>query len=411
MAVLTGCINSATQFSLEPASLQMTVGDMATVEVVGAAKDVVWSSSNDSVAAVFHGVVTANAIGKATITAKSGKTEATCPVFVTATDGASLRITPAAVSLRKGETYQLRYGNTYDLELTWSSSDESVATVSQTGFVTAKGVGNAVITLATPVEEVTALVAVEHNWGAYKLVWSDEFDGTALDENVWGYNIGGNSWGNQELQYYTQRPENIRVQNGCLEIEARKEKYENCEYTSARILSQDKKTFTYGKIEARINFPGGQGTWPAFWMMGNSGGWPACGEIDIIEHVGSQPTRASFAVHTPLKRGDKGTNWSSTHFFDNSLAGDFHVYGVEWCQEEEDGKDCIRFMVDDVVYATVWETDVDNPKAWPFNQPHFIIFNMAIGGNMGGTVDDAIFDQKRIMYVDWVRVYQREEIE
>lgn len=412
VAVLfAACGNTPAQFSLNPATVQMIVGDMTTIGIVGTATDVEWTSSNDSVATVFHGVVTAKAVGKAEIIAQSGKAQATSHIFVTATDGSSLRITPAFISLNKGEEYQFQYGNTYDLALTWTSSDESVVSVDQTGRVTALAPGNATITLSTPVEEVSALVAVAHKWGEYKLVWSDEFDGTSLDESVWGYNTGGGGWGNNELQYYTNRPENVRVQNGCLEIEARKETYENREYTSARILSKDKKTFTYGKIESRIKFPGGKGTWPAFWMMGNQGGWPSCGEIDIIEHIGSQPTRASFALHTPLKNGTRGNNWASTHFFDNSLANDFHIYGVEWCQEEENGKDCIRFMVDDVVYATVWEDDIDNPKAWPFTKPHFIIFNMAVGGTMGGSVDDAIFSEKRIMYVDWVRVYQREEIE
>lgn len=409
--LLSACGERVSSFSLNPVTLQMTVGDMSTIEIVGNATDLEWTSSNEEVATVFHGVVTAKAVGKADITAASGKATAVCPVFVKATDGSSLRITPAFVSLNKGDEYQFHSGNTYDLEAVWTSSDESVATVDQTGHVKALKAGNATITLTTPVEEVSALVAVAHKWGEYKLVWSEEFNGTALDENVWGYNTGGGGWGNQELQHYTSRPENIRVQNGNLEIEARKEKYESREYTSARILSKDKKTFTYGKVEARIKFPGGKGTWPAFWMMGNKGGWPGCGEIDIIEHIGSQPSRASFALHTPLKNGIRGNNWASTKFFDYSLADDYHTYGVEWCQEEEDGKDCIRFMVDDVVYATVWEDQIDNEKAWPFTKPHFIIFNMAVGGTMGGSVDDAIFNEKRIMYVDWVRVYQREEIE
>lgn len=408
--LLVACTESVS-LSLTPNTLQMLPGDIQTITLSGNASDVEWLSSNDSVASVFYGTVTAKAVGKAVITAKKGSTTATCEVFVTASDGSSLRISPAFVSLQKGDTYQFSYGNTYDLELTWSSSDESVARVDNSGMVTAIAPGNAVITLSTPVESHTAIVAVAHHWGEYKLVWSDEFNGTSLDESVWGYNTGGGGWGNNELQYYTTRTENIRVQNGCLEIEARKENYEERNYTSARILSRDKKTFTYGKIEARINFPGGQGTWPAFWMMGNKGSWPACGEIDIIEHIGSQPTRASFALHTPLKNGTRGNNWSATHFFDQSLAGGFHTYGVEWCQEEENGKDCIRFTVDGVVYATSWESEIDNDRAWPFNRAHFIIFNMAVGGSMGGTVDDAIFDTPRIMYVDWVRVYQREEIQ
>ena len=394
---------------LNPVTLQLKVGDIATIDTKGTATNIEWTSSNEEVASVYYGVVTAKAIGKAEITATSGKVSATANVFVTGTDGSSLRISPPVVTLRPGDTLNFSYGNTYDLDVTWSSSEPSIATIDQKGHLTAVAPGNAIITLATNIESVTARVAVEHTWGDYKLVWSDEFDGTALDETVWSYNTGGSGWGNNEKQYYTSRPENIRVQNGMLEIEARKEQYENNEYTSARIMSKNKKTFTYGKMEARIKFPGGKGTWPAFWMMGNTGNWPNCGEIDIIEHIGSQDTRASFALHTVMKNGTKGNNWAKTHFFDYPLSADFHTYGIEWAQEEKEGKDVIRFFVDDVQYAEVWEEQIDNNDYWPFNKPFFFIINLAIGGNMGGTVDDAIFNQQRIMYVDWVRVWQRQE--
>ena len=394
---------------LNPVTLQLKVGDIATIDTKGTATNIVWTSSNEEVASVYYGVVTAKAIGKAEITATSGKVSATANVFVTGTDGSSLRISPPVVTLRPGDTLNFSYGNTYDLDVTWSSSEPSIATIDQKGHLTAVAPGNAIITLATNIESVTARVAVEHTWGDYKLVWSDEFDGSALDETVWSYNTGGSGWGNNEKQYYTSRPENIRVQNGMLEIEARKEQYENNEYTSARIMSKNKKTFTYGKMEARIKFPGGKGTWPAFWMMGNTGNWPNCGEIDIIEHIGSQDTRASFALHTVMKNGTKGNNWAKTHFFDYPLSADFHTYGIEWAQEEKEGKDVIRFFVDDVQYAEVWEEQIDNNDYWPFNKPFFFIINLAIGGNMGGTVDDAIFNQQRIMYVDWVRVWQRQE--
>ena len=270
--------------SIEPATLQLKVGDMTTVELIGATANIEWSSTNEAVATVYHGVITAKAIGKAEIIASVGTSKANCVVFVTGTDGASLRITPPFVSLRPGDEYDFSYGNTFDLEITWSSSEPSVATIDNNGHLKALQAGNTIITLATAMESVTARVAVEHSWGEYTLVWSDEFNGSALDEEVWGYNTGGSGWGNNELQYYTTRPENIRVQNGCLEIEARKETYENNEYTSARIHSKGKKEFTYGKIEARIKFPGGKGTWPAFWMLGSKGNWPNCGEIDIIEH-------------------------------------------------------------------------------------------------------------------------------
>ena len=410
LAALTACSEPEVKsISITPVTLQMKVGDMSTLEVVGANANIEWVSSNEEVATVFHGVVTAVAIGKTEVTASVGKASATCVVFVTGTDGSSLRISPPFVTLRPGDEFDFSYGNTYELDLTWESSDPSVASIDQQGHLKALKAGNTTVTLSTPVESVSAIVAVEHSWGEYTMVWSDEFNGTALDESVWGYNEGGNGWGNNEKQYYTKRPENIRVKDGCLEIEARKETYEKNDYTSARIMSKNKKTFTYGKIESRIKFPGGKGTWPAFWMMGNAGNWPNCGEIDIMEHVGSIPARASFALHTVAKNGTKGNNWAKTQWFDYSLADDFHVYGIEWAQEEKDGKDVIRFFVDDVQYAEAWEEQIDNNDSWPFNKPFFFIYNLAIGGNMGGQVDDAIFDQPRIMYVDWLRVWQRQE--
>ena len=410
VALFAACTSNEPQsFKLDSSVLEMTVGDITNVSIVGAVSSVEWRSSDESVATVFHGVVTANAIGTSTITATNGQTEATCQVFVRGTDGSTLRLSPAVVSMKKGEKYQMKYGNTYGLATTWTSDAEDIATVDANGVVTAIKPGNATITLSTPIESVSALVTIEHNWGDYALIWSEEFNGTSLDESVWNYNTGGGGWGNNELQYYTSRQENIRVNNGCLEIEARKEKYDNREYTSARIYSKGKKSFLYGKMEARIKFPGGVGTWPAFWMLGESGSWPKCGEIDIMEHVGYLDNRASFALHTQEKNGMNGRNWHATHFFDYPLSNDFHIYGVEWCQEEENGKDCIRFFVDGVEYATAWENKIGDHDSWPFYKPHYFILNLAIGGNMGGRVDDAIFNQQRIMYVDWVRVYQRQE--
>ncbi len=405
----SGGSTQSTPITLDNTSITLKVGEYATIDA-GAARNVVWTSSDESVATVYAGVVTAEAIGKAVITAQSGEEKASCVVFVTGSNGASLRIAPLVVDMEAGETFQMQAFNTYDLEMTWTSSNEEAIAVDQNGLLTANKPGVAYITLKTEMEEVKAIVSVAHHWGEYKLVWSDEFDGTELDINTWNIEKGGGGWGNNELQYYTDRPENLRVENGNLVIEARKETYQNREYTSARMQSRGKKEFLYGKVEARIKFPGGGGTWPAFWMMGNKGGWPACGEIDIQEHVGNITRRASSAVHTTDKNGSKGNNWSKTHTFDYDLAADFHIYGCEWAQEEKNGKDVIRFYVDDVVYGEIWGSSLDGNSAWPFTKPHYIIFNCAIGGNMGGRVDDNIFNQERKMLVDWVRVYQREEI-
>lgn len=407
--MVTACQNEP-NFSLNPASVQMKVGDMQTIEVVGNATNVEWSSSNDSVATVFHGVVTAKAIGAAMVVARSGKTEVNCHVFVSGSDGATLRITPAMVSLKKGETFQFQYGNSYELPMTWTSSDETIAKVSSDGVVTALKSGNAVITLATNIDSVTALVAIEHQYGEYKLVWSDEFEGNALDESVWTIQTGNGSdgWGNQEKQYYTGRSENLRVEDGNLVIEAHKEQMEKCGYTSARIMSKDKKTFMYGKMEARISLPSGGGLWPAFWMMGNRGAWPQCGEIDIMEYVGNVKNRVIGTLHSTK---DRSGSKSSRAYWGENIEENYHVYGIEWTKEEQQGRDVIRFYVDDNVFSEQVEEVVDDNDYWPFNKPHFFIFNLAVGGNLGGEVNDAIFDTPRLMKVDWVRVYQREEVE
>ena len=407
-AVLTGCDPHVAGFTLSPNVLQLKPGDMQTLEVVGSVTNIEWSSSNPDVATVYYGVVTAQAIGKTIITAKAGSQTATCEVFVTGSDGATLRITPPVVTMKKGETYQLSYGNTFDLDVTWSSDNEAVATVDQTGLVTAHKGGNANITLATSVNSVSALVAVEHTWGEYHLVWSDEFEGSSLDESVWTIQTGGNGWGNQEKQYYTGRPENLRVEDGCLVIEARKEKYENNDYTSARIMSKGKKEFCYGKLEARINLPSGIGTWPAFWTLGNRGNWPACGEIDIMEHTGSSPSRIMGTLHSTK---DKSGSKSNRNVMIDGVENNFHVYGVEWTCEEKSGKDVIRFYVDDNVYSEQVESVIDDDEYWPFNRPNYFIINLALGGTLGGDIHDDIFNVPVLMKVDWVRVYQRDEVE
>ena len=392
---------------LTPNVLQMKPGDMQTLVATGNTANAEWTSSNPDVATVYFGVVEAKAIGKAIVTVKTATASATCEVFVSGTDGASLRITPAMVSLKKGETCQLSYGNTFDLDVTWASSNEAVATVSQDGLVKAVKGGNATISLSTSVETVTALVAVEHTWGEYTLVWSDEFNGSSLDEGIWTIQTGAGGWGNQEEQYYTGRQENLRVEDGCLVIEARKEDYGGAEYTSARIMSKGKKEFAYGKLEASISLPSGGGLWPAFWTLGNRGGWPNCGEIDIMEYVGNVPNRILGTLHT-LK--DRSGSKSSKAYWGENIENNFHTYGVEWTCEETNGKDVIRFYVDGNVYSEQVESVIDDADYWPFDRPNYFIINMAIGGTLGGTIKD-IWNEPRLTKVDWVRVYQRSEVE
>lgn len=394
-------------------TLQLTIGEMDVLEVEPNDAGVEWTSSDANVATVSDGIVEAIGVGCATIRATLGKASAECQVYVIGSKGETLSLTPELVSLKKGATYQYTYTSTYDVPLEWTSSNPEVASVDTNGMVTAKKGGNTIITLSNGLESVSSRAAVEHTWGEYSLVWSDEFDGASLNMNNWTIEVNGSGGGNQEKQYYTDRPENIRIENGNLIIEARKEEYNNRQYTSGRINSRDKRYFKYGKIEARIWMPAGGGTWPAFWMMGNDYkrvGWPKCGEIDIIEHVGNQPRMASFATHTPDKNGTKGNNWSARAYMDG-LEEQYHVYGIEWLEDDFNGMDRIYFTIDGEQMAMTQEPyeHVDQNTYWPFNKEHFIILNLAIGGKMGGTVDDNIFNSPVQMKVDWVRVYQREE--
>ena len=398
----------ASQLTITPSSLTLKVGEMGTLKVSGSTAIPEWASSNDSVAQVTLGVVQAVGIGDAVITATVGNQSVQARVYVTGSDGSTLRISPLYVSMEKGETFQLSYGNTYNLPMAWSSTNEQVATVDNTGLVTAIYPGIAYIQLTTGGETVKALIDVQHHWSEYQLVWSDEFDGNTLNEENWTFQqgIGNNGWGNGEKQYYTGRTENLRVEDGCLVIEARKEQYESSEYTSARIITRGKQQFAYGKMEARISLPSGGGLWPAFWMLGN-GNWPACGEIDIMEYVGNAPNRILGTLHTTRDRD--GSHSSRAYTGCTNVENNFHVYGIEWTQEEVKGRDVIRFYVDDVVYSEQVESVIDDHDYWPFNLPEFFILNLAVGGNLGGQINDNIWSSPRLMKVDWVRVYQRTE--
>jgi beta-glucanase (GH16 family) len=236
--------------------------------------------------------------------------------------------------------------------------------------------------------------------GAWRLVWHDEFDGTALDTTKWVRETGGWGWGNGELEYYTNRVENARVANGYLVIEARREMFGNQAYTSARLKTQGFGAWQFGRIEARIQIPRGQGLWPAFWMLGDNiaqVGWPGCGEIDIMENIGKEPARVHGTVHGP---GYSGANGVSS-FYDlraGAFADTFHVFAVEW----QPGT--IQWYVDSTLYHTVTSGNV--PGTWVFNHPFFILLNVAVGGYWPGSPDSTtVFPQT--MRVDYVRVYQR----
>ncbi len=290
--------------------------------------------------------------------------------------------------------------------IVWSSDDETVVTVFM-GTVTALSGGSATVTAT--MGEYSAQCVVNIPIPEYELVWSDEFDGTTLNADNWTIEVNGSGGGNQELQYYTDRPENVRVEDGFLVLEARKEEYLGKQYTSGRIISKNKQDFTYGKMEARLKVPSGRGTWPAFWMLGY-GSWPRAGEIDIMEHVGYDPKTFHCALHTQNKNGMNGKNVHAEQTLDTNVADEFHILTMEWVQNEFMGYDRIHIYVDGVKTTTFAETlQLQNSGDWPFNDRFYFILNLAIGGTWGGSqgVDDSMFDEPVLYKIDYVKVYQQ----
>lgn len=236
-----------------------------------------------------------------------------------------------------------------------------------------------------------------------KIVWSDEFNYTgAPDSTKWGYDLGGNGWGNNELQFYTKSNKNVRVENGNLIIEAHKDSIENSPYSSTRLVSKKKGDWLYGRIEVRAKLPKGKGTWPAIWMLSTDwkyGGWPESGEIDIMEHVGYDPGVIHGTVHTESYNHIKQTQNEGTVTIPD-VQTDFHVYALEWRENKMD------FLVDDKVFHSITRDPKDDYKGWPFDQRFHLLLNLAVGGNWGGKngVDESIWPQR--MEVDYVRVYE-----
>ena len=241
----------------------------------------------------------------------------------------------------------------------------------------------------------TIQITVTVNEATLTLYWSDEFniDGVP-DPTKWGYDLGGGGWGNAELQYYTSRSENAIVQQGVLKIKAIKENYvSGYDYTSARLLSKGKFDFKYGKVEVRAKLPAGVGTWPAVWMLGSdisTVGWPSCGEIDIMEHKGSDLNRIYGTLHYP---GRSGGNADGSSKYISNATTEFHTYSVDWSASY------IKIYVDDQLYHTVI-----NSASIPFNHNFFLIMNLAMGGTFGGSVDPSFTNAT--LEVDYIRVYK-----
>jgi beta-glucanase (GH16 family) len=257
-------------------------------------------------------------------------------------------------------------------------------------------------------------VSGKSNCQTWQLVWSDEFNGAKLsgiDRTKWEAQTGGSGWGNQELEYYVDGLENAHLNGrGSLVIKALKKAlptefkcwYGPCRFTSARLST--KKTFkqAYGRFEARIKLPFGQGIWPAFWLLGadlDSVGWPACGEIDVMENIGREPKVIHGTLHGPGYSGAQGIGASYSLTRGQRFADAYHTYTVEWEPEE------IRWYVDGNIYQTKRATDLPIGGKWVYDHPFFIIMNLAVGGAWPGNPDaTTVFPQE--MLIDYVRVYR-----
>jgi beta-glucanase (GH16 family) len=241
-----------------------------------------------------------------------------------------------------------------------------------------------------------------------QLVWSDEFDepdNWLPDQTKWTFEVGGNGFGNHELEYYTER--NAHIENGNLVITAQREHYTGRdgvtrEYTSARLKTQAHFTQAFGRFEARIKLPQGQGVWPAFWLLGDdigTVGWPKCGEIDIMEMLGQDTSTAYGTIHGPGYSGSNGIQSKFVLPAGQHFSDDFHVFAIEWEPTE------IRFYVDNKLYGTRKPSDLPHGAKWAFDYPFFILLNLAVGGDWPKNPDaTTTFPQK--MLVDYVRVYR-----
>lgn len=247
---------------------------------------------------------------------------------------------------------------------------------------------------------------------SWQLIWSDEFsgpDGSSSEPSKWTYDLGGNGWGNQELETYTALLSNSQIRGGSLIITARREDFTGADgipnqYTSARLKTQTRFAQAYGRFEARIKIPRGQGIWPAFWLLGDDidrVGWPDCGEIDIMENVGGEPAINHGSLHGPTFAGPTADATKTIALpAGQSLADDFHLYAIEWEPTQ------VRFYLDDHNYATFNRSDWPARGIWVFDHPFFILLNVAVGGNWPGPPGSGTqFPQE--MQVDYVRVYSK----
>ncbi len=260
--------------------------------------------------------------------------------------------------------------------------------------------------------------AVARDRKMWRLVWSDEFNGaqgSGVNRAKWGAETGGGGWGNRELEYYTDREKNAYLDgHGHLVIAALRETlppefkcwYGQCRYTSARLSTKRTLTQTYGRFEARMKLPFGQGVWPAFWLLGadiDAVGWPSCGEIDAMENIGREPSLVHGTIHGPGYSGANGISAAYDLHGGKRFADDYHNFAVEW----EPG--AIRWHVDGKLYETKRTNDLPPGAKWVYDHPFFIILNLAVGGNWPGDPDGTTL-MPQVMLVDYVRIYERRGI-
>ncbi len=236
----------------------------------------------------------------------------------------------------------------------------------------------------------------------YRLLWEDQFKINGKpDDRIWDIQKGGQGFGNNEDQYYTDHLENVYVKDGMLHIVGLKEEYEHRHYTSGKLVTYKKQHIKYGKLEVEAKLPAGNGTWPAIWLLGENikrVGWPLCGEIDVMEHVGKNHGHVHFSLHSDTYN-HKLCNHPTYVIENQRVTDEFHTYGIEW-QEQQ-----ITFTFDHEKVITFKKEIGDTDREWPFDQPFYLILNLAIGGNWGGVIDDTIFPVEFL--IKSVKVFER----
>ena len=425
-------------------------------------KVISWVSESEEVATVDgEGTVTGVSAGESLITAVSSSAMASCTIVVKEkqaepedpdkpdvpdvpdvppepekpADPEIFTLYLDSVKLTVGETVTFKAVSSLGSAVAWSSSNTSVAVVNN-GLVTARTAGVAVITASTGKVSAKCTVTVvdkppvggdegdndeDASKDGYNLVWRDEFNGNALDESKWGYQLGtqdsyGNSngpayWGNNELQYYTK--DAVAVENGALKITASRKQTGDRPYSSGRIVTRDKASWTFGYFEAKMKTPTGNGMWPAFWMLpqppsptssdNEYGGLPLNGEIDIMEAKGRLGNVVDNTLHF-------GSLWPNNRYLTHAATmptntEEWHVYAVEWTKDYiawfVDGKETFKITSDQ------WYTDGSSAQSAPFDKPFYILLNLAVGGNYDGGIQPGADFTSRSMYVDYVRVYEK----